>query len=813
MTRLSTRGNLCSVLLLAAVFPAFFASTELLAQAKPSAPMSLADAALIVPALRLSISADIRAMPLAEALRAAVPRSELDFVWDASLEELARPVTLRAKRITVADAIIALIERSNAAPGLEVVFIPPRSLVVRRRAAETSLHTQSQGGIGALVMNPAPVPLRDVVVVAARYSSLQGDSRPPVFTREQLLGTPQIGNDALRAVSRLPGVTADDFTARFTVRGGTGDDILVLLDGVELIQPYHLQEFGGTISIVDARAVESLRLSTGVRGAEYGGRIAGVLDMRSLEPDAGHLSGGTAASLLDAGAWAAGRLGTGNAWSMVGRYGFPEYALSRGGATGDLRARYYDVLAKARFARGTDTVALHALVAGDQLYYQPAEDTQIRGSAGNVYLWATSRKGIGERAEVRQTVSVAGIDRSRNGVSAGDDGFSPPTQVTDNRNTAAFAARQDWRVNLRPAIALSAGAELARTESRYRYTLLRGAFGADPVSLPAPRVSLNPKAWSWATYATGRWRIAESTIVEAGARHDVQRIPENNEAAFSPSLLLAHTATKHTVLRAAFGRVAQFQRPYELDVADGQVAFEKGDRAAHAGVEVEHTLRGGHILRTQLYRRTYSRVRGRFLDSGLGPSPFPELDPAGNIRSAPENRRVVGTEMSIDARPGGALSWGGSYAWSRSRDRVESNTVPSPYDRPHGVHARASYTTRQGWHIGAAWQVHTGSPYTTPIYTVTFSETGDSISLVRTLGPPNGNRVGPYHRLDVRAQRSWTTALGRYAIFVDVLNAYDRKNPRPSIQFVVDGANAPITLNDPDAMLPVLANVGFRLEF
>lgn len=105
-------------------------------------------------------------------------------------------------------------------------------------------------------------------------------------------------------MTRLPGVTGNDDSAPFTIRGGGQEEVLVRLVGLELFGPFHLKKINGSSrSIVDVNLIEGVDLLTGGFGAEYGDRLSGAIDVISRRPEAGHKRGSFVAHIRPTDTW------------------------------------------------------------------------------------------------------------------------------------------------------------------------------------------------------------------------------------------------------------------------------------------------------------------------------------------------------------------------------------------------------------------------------------------------------------------------------------------------------------------------------
>lgn len=100
---------------------------------------------------------------------------------------------------------------------------------------------------------------------------------------EQIRGIPALMGevDVIKAIQLLPGVqTLGEGGSGFFVRGGAADQNLILLDEANVYNASHLMGF---FSVFNPDAVKNVELYKGGIPAQYGGRLASVLDIRMKE--------------------------------------------------------------------------------------------------------------------------------------------------------------------------------------------------------------------------------------------------------------------------------------------------------------------------------------------------------------------------------------------------------------------------------------------------------------------------------------------------------------------------------------------------
>jgi hypothetical protein len=87
--------------------------------------------------------------------------------------------------------------------------------------------------------------------------------------------------DVLKTMQLLPGVKpASEGSSGFYVRGGGGDQNLILLDEAPVYNPSHLLGF---FSVFNGDAINSSKLYKGNMPAEYGGRLSSTMDIQMKE--------------------------------------------------------------------------------------------------------------------------------------------------------------------------------------------------------------------------------------------------------------------------------------------------------------------------------------------------------------------------------------------------------------------------------------------------------------------------------------------------------------------------------------------------
>lgn len=85
--------------------------------------------------------------------------------------------------------------------------------------------------------------------------------------------------DVIKQLQIIPGVQGGlEGTSGIYIRGGNKDENLIMLDGIAL---YHVEHFLGIFSVFTPEAVKKVTLYKGAFPARYGGRTAGIIDVRT----------------------------------------------------------------------------------------------------------------------------------------------------------------------------------------------------------------------------------------------------------------------------------------------------------------------------------------------------------------------------------------------------------------------------------------------------------------------------------------------------------------------------------------------------
>lgn len=616
--------------------------------------------------------------------------------------------------------------------------------------------------------DPDPIPtVRDEIVVTTGRSELGREAMEGSFSldAEAAGELPLLGDDPLRAISLLPGATAPEASSRLHIRGGRDDEVLVVLDGLELLAPYHLQEFDSALSIVAPGLLDRAELSTGGYPAEYGDRMSGVLNLSTLNPSHAHRFEIGLGLLYGEAAASGGLRGDRGRWYGAARSG--NYHLALEVNDRDENPHYWDVFGKlASDLRPGQTLQLNVLVAEDDFDLSSQDRFGQEDSPGggelyrsrwqNRYLWLTHGALVGPDVFVESIASAGRIGRSRSGSSAA-------TEVRDFRLLDFAGLKNIWSFQPTERSLLEGGVELRRFHSDIDYsnhqaTRFTGLFDYDQTG----------------AFITSRLRPFAHLTAEIGARYDHDTFTA--ESHVSPRLNLAWEPREGNVFRLAWGWFHQSQRPNELQVEDGETELARAERAEHRILGYEHRRESGATFRLEAYERRLSRSRVRFENLFDPIVLFPEVT-TDRVRIAPEDGRAQGIDLLLRSPERRPLRWWLTYSFSSVKDDLGGSWVPRGFDQPHALRADVNYQTARGWNWNAAWLYHTGWP-TTRVSGQVVSDPGGSTHIEPVLGPFNGERLPDYHRLDLRLSRAWTLKLGRLDTYLDLQNLYDRQNVR-----------------------------------
>ena len=237
------------------------------------------------------------------------------------------------------------------------------------------------------------------IVVGPGIFGIGGDEATlmrQTLTQEEMNALPQLGEDVFRMMERIPGVATGDISAKMSVRGGNDDELLIMLDGTELFEPFHMRDLDAVMGIVDVQTLRGVSLIAGGLPTEYGDRMTGLLDMRTKQPIGNGKRNSLGFSVSNITARSQGTFSDGRGgWLVSVRRGFLDLVLAMAqdeNSNDDLSPRYFDGMGKVELLVGTrHRLSAHVLYAGDNLNLiantDPTDQGELRTDWRNANAW------------------------------------------------------------------------------------------------------------------------------------------------------------------------------------------------------------------------------------------------------------------------------------------------------------------------------------------------------------------------------------------------------------------------------------------
>ena len=544
----------------------------------------------------------------------------------------------------------------------------------------------SDGPGGALLVVPAPRRsslVTEIVVTPGRHTVLREEQSTRFqVTHEDATVAPASAADIGRVVELLPGVAAPENSAALQIRGSAARDTSLILDGLELYDPYHLEAFQSPYSLIDGNSVETIDLRSGGYTADLGDRHGGVVEITTLVPDEvggeveiGSLNtrftfrtptrSGRGAWLLSARTWYTDAL-------------FDHTALGTGE---DSEPGYQDFYAKGSFAV-SPRLALsgHLLFGHDSLQFREPNNEAADAETFNTNIWFRLLTAWTPGVRSETTVSIGRVDKHR----FGDSNLTGQViHVDDDRDVdfSGFRSATFWTLGEKSL--LKSGIEYRRLKARYDYST---EDPNDPLTLA--EVSLGPTGTSFGAFAAYRRMLSPRLTTELGLRWDRQTYTNDNH--LSPRFNAVWRPGERSELRLAVGRFTQSQRIHELNVQDGETKFSRAETSEQIEVSYERLLVSGMRLRVDAYHRSLSQLRPRYENLFEPIELFPETAP-DRVRIAPERARLRGIELLLRSPVEQRLFWWVGYTLAAAEDQVAGRWHGRRY---HLLHCQYRWSSR-----------------------------------------------------------------------------------------------------------------------
>ncbi len=600
--------------------------------------------------------------------------------------------------------------------------------------------------------------------------------------------------DVMRTLQTMPGVsTVGEGSQGFNVRGGGVDQNLILLDEAVVFNSSHLLGF---FSVFNPDAVKDVKLIKGGIGAQYGGRLSSVLDIRMKDGNNKRFAGtggiGTVSSRLTLEAPIKKDKGS---FIVAARRSYADLFL-RLSPDANLRNNilyFYDLSAKGNYTIGKKDRVFISGYFGRDVFRFGREFGFNWGNGTGTLRWNHI---FNEKLFMNLTAVYSNYKYGL-GIPEGSQGFDWQSQIK------SYSPKLDFNYYISPAHTLNFGAQLIHYDIQPGRVKPVGTSIFNEIRLD------NQRAIESAAYVSHIWnpsprlsfeygiRFSNFTLLGAGKYYDyVGELGERKTRAkeysyskgesvvsypnFEPRASVRYSLNEDASIKVSYNRMAQY-----LHLISNTTAATPTDvwtpSTRNIKPEIAHQIAGGYFQNLkentiELSAEVYYKTMSNQIDYVNGANLLLNDDLEAELLYG--KGRSYGLELFARKSVGKLNGWI-SYTLSKTERQVNglnrNGWYAAKYDRRHILSVVAIYDATKRWSFSANFSLSSGIAVTFPNARYEF---GGLIVPHNSNDARNNYRVPAYHRLDLSAtwDRSKPDKKWAGSWVFSIYNVYSRDN-------------------------------------
>jgi len=637
-----------------------------------------------------------------------------------------------------------------------------------------------------ILLKPSSISLDEVVVSSRKSDENVSNVQTGVdrITMEEAKKLPVLmgERDIIKSIQLLPGIkSTGDGSSGLFVRGGSTDQNLIMLDNMTLYNATHLLGFFSTFN---SEVVRDAVLYKGAMPAQYGERLAAILDVQQRNGDVSKYGVSGGIGLISSTINVEGPIQKGKSSFIIG--GRRTYAdaiarLSGVEEASDAYLYFYDLNMKANFALSDkDQLSVSGYWGKDKMVLKNTADTDWGNLLGSIRWnhqmnnkWASSsalsynhyeynaNADFGMKMQAHAKISDINFKQEFIYQHTPDNQWRAGVHVTHHKLDPGDYTRDTVNIDLYNRYAMESGIYISnQIKLTNRLEVIYGV-----------RASIFSALGNGEYYTLDENRnVTDSTWYKSGK---VVKTYFNLE----PRISAVYKLNNYSSVKAAYARTTQ-----NMHLLTTSASGTPYDRWTMSSNNIKPQIGDQYSLG---YFRNFGNDMYEFSVEGYYKDLKNQIDFKDNADFNQYNvidtelltgkGRAYGIEFLLKKTKGRLTGWVG-YTLSKSEKKIDGINDNKWYDnyqdRTHDISIVGMYELNKKWSLSAAWVFYTGNALTYPSgkYQIDGKD-------VMYYAERNGYRAPDYHRLDLGATcilkktKKYSSELA-----FSLYNAYGREN-------------------------------------